>query len=540
VIRLIWRLQRRGLIGMAGFGMFYGVIQAAAYNSIAGTTAASRLALGQQMQALGRQFSLFLPLPQDVGNIAGFIQWRVYGALPILFGFWALMSASGGTRGDEDRGLVEQWLAAGVSRTHYVAIRFAVFIVTAIIAIGLTSAAIDLGAIGAGSALAVGPLLEVSLALLALTVVVYAVSFLLAQFVVSRGASAGVAALVVGLMYFVNSLSRSVDSLQPIARLMSPFYYYDLSRPLAAGGGLDRVATAGLFAAALVLAAASVGLMRFRDMGSGVIRLTPRQRPATTRPSANPLLRLPVLSMVYEQRTGMLAWGIGCGLLAAYLASIAPEMTQLVQSSSAFRFYLTLAGHGNPYLALTGIFWFGTFLPLLAVFSITQVSRWSSDDNEGRLEMVLSAPVSRGRVVAERALALLVRMAVVIAVSSTALLLGALSANLNLDISRLSVASSALIPFGLSFAAIGAVLASRIPRATIGILATLTFVSFLINQLGPLLRWPDWAVKLSIFSLYGTPLTSGVDWNGLLIMSAVTLAGFALAIVLMQRRDVGA
>src|SRR5712664_4099614 len=148
-----WRLQRVGLIGMTGFGLFYGLIQAAAYNSVAGSTAASRAAFGHEMETAGRQFSLFLPLPHGVETIAGYIQWRVYGALPLLFGFWALFSAAGAIRGDEERGLREQWLAAGVGRLRYLLTRFVSFALSAVIAITLTSAAIDAGAAGAGSAL---------------------------------------------------------------------------------------------------------------------------------------------------------------------------------------------------------------------------------------------------------------------------------------------------------------------------------------------------------------------------------------------------
>ncbi len=539
MFRVVWRLQRGGLIGIAAFGVLYGVVQTAAYNSIAGTTAASRLAFGQQMETFGRQFTLFLPLPHGVGTIEGYIQWRVYGGLYLLFGFWALMSAVGATRGDEERGLVEQWLAIGVSRARYLLTRYGMFTLSAAITIAATSASIDLGAIGAGSALPLGPVVEVSVALLALTLTVYALSMALAQLVVSRVAAAGLGGVIVAVLYFVNALSRSVDSLKSVARVVSPFYYFDLSEPLSPGGTLDVAATIGLFLASITLTALALWLMSVRDLGSAVIRLTPRPAPATVRPSPNPILRLPVLSLVYEQRIGMLAWGLGCAVLALYLASAGRQLVDLIQSSSGFRIYLALVGHGNPYVALTGIFWFGTFLPLLSVFAITQVARWSADDNEGRLEMVLSAPVSRTRVVLERAAAFLLRMAVVIALSSFALLVGATSASISLDAARLTVASLVLIPFGLSFAAIGAVLASRAPRATIGVLALFTFVSFLVNQLGPVLRWPDWALNLSVFSLYGTPLTSGVDWTGLWIMSAITIVGFSVATLLMQRRDVG-
>jgi len=356
---------------------------------------------------------------------------------------------------------------------------------------------------------------------------------------VSRTAAASLGGLVVGVIFFINSLSRSADGLVPIARIVSPFYYYDLSQPLSPGGRFDVAATLGLFIASIVLVGLTLWLMTIRDVGSAVIQFRSRQHPATVRPSPNALLRIPVLALVYEQRLGIIAWGVGCGFFAFYLASISRQMLGLFQGSSGFRVYLTLIGHGNPYVALTGYIWFGIFLALLSVFAITQVARWSADDNEGRLEMVLSTPVSRTRVVLERAAALVVRMAGVIAITSLALELGAASANVTIGPGSLTVASLLLIPFGMSFAAIGAVLASQAPRAAVAVLATYTFVSYLLTELGPLLKWPDWALKLSVFSLYGNPLTGGVDWTGLWIMSAITIGGFVAAAFLMQHRDVG-
>jgi putative exporter of polyketide antibiotics len=92
----------------------------------------------------------------------------------------------------------------------------------------------------------------------------------------------------------------------------------------------------------------------------------------------------------------------------------------------------------------------------------------------------------------------------------------------------------------MSFGAAGALLASFAPRATVAILTALTFAGYLVTQLGPLLKLSDWVLKLSPFSLYDSPLTNGVYWTGLCIMLGVTIGGFGLAGVLMQRRDVGA
>jgi hypothetical protein len=58
-------------------------------------------------------------------------------------------------------------------------------------------------------------------------------------------------------------------------------------------------------------------------------------------------------------------------------------------------------------------------------------------------------------------------------------------------------------------------------------------------QLGPLLRWPETINNLSLFKLYGTPKTTGVDWTGLYTLAAVCVLGFGMAMVLMEQREVG-
>jgi ABC-2 type transport system permease protein len=242
---------------------------------------------------------------------------------------------------------------------------------------------------------------------------------------------------------------------------------------------------------------------------------------------------------LYQQRLGLIAWTAGAGIGAAYIASVGRSLVDLAKVPGSFHAYLTIAGHGDPYVALTGYFWFGIFQLVLVAFALTSVARWSSDDSEGRLEMQLSAPISRLRVVGERAAAFTISAFAVIAVSSVALYLSARAGNIDIHAGDLTVASLALLPFALSFAALGAVLSSRVPRAAIAVLATYAFLSYLITEGGPLLKWPDWVMKLAAFSLYGTPLTSGVYRTGLWILLGITVVGFGVAAVLMQRRDVG-
>jgi putative exporter of polyketide antibiotics len=91
-------------------------------------------------------------------------------------------------------------------------------------------------------------------------------------------------------------------------------------------------------------------------------------------------------------------------------------------------------------------------------------------------------------------------------------------------------------------------LAARVSRyrlmavrlATFGIVAATSLaVTGLVQQVGPFFKWPEAVMNLSVFTLYGTPLVSDVYWRGLWAMLGITLAGFIVAFVGMQRRDVG-
>jgi putative exporter of polyketide antibiotics len=86
---------------------------------------------------------------------------------------------------------------------------------------------------------------------------------------------------------------------------------------------------------------------------------------------------------------------------------------------------------------------------------------------------------------------------------------------------------------------VGAVIAARIPRATVGLLGGFAIASYLVTELGPLFKWPAWAQDLSAFKLYGSPLTGGIDRTGLAIMLSIVIVGFGASMLLMQRRDVG-
>jgi ABC-2 type transport system permease protein len=540
MLRIALRLHRTAWLSMTALGAIYGAGQAISFPLIVGSSPLDRAQFGQQMAAFGRQVSYLAPLPIRADTLGGYLQWRMYGAfLPIVFAFWGLMAGSGVIRGDEERGVLEHWLANGVGRGRLIGIRLLGFVLAATAAIALTSIATGLASVVAGEPLGAGSLALASVPLLGLMVTCFGVGLVAGQLSGTRRGAAGLAGAALLALFLINSLSRSAPALQPY-RVVSPFFYYERSSTvLVPDGTVNLGATVVLFVMALALAGLAAATFIRRDVGSPLFRRRGRTAPPSLTPAPNPVLRTPVLRDIYEQRIALTAWLIGVAAMAVLFASIARPTVDLMRSTPGLQAYLALIGGGNPYQAMIGFFWFGTLQMLLAVYVITQVARWSADEAEGRLEIVLSAPVPRWRVVADRAVALALTTGCLVAAGTIAAAVVASTQQITLDPGALLEAAALLLPFALAFGTLGAMLAAYAPRAAVGALATYAVASYLLQQFGLVLRWPTPVMDLSLFQLYGAPLVTGVYWTGLWVLLGVTVAGFSAALVLMQRRDIG-
>ncbi|TMD45685.1 MAG: hypothetical protein E6I86_14555 [Chloroflexi bacterium] len=217
--------------------------------------------------------------------------------------------------------------------------------------------------------------------MLALTAACFGIALLIAQFADSRRVAAGVGAIVLLGFFLLNSFGRTLDGLASV-RGISPFLYYDRVNGLSPGGNVDWVSTLGLVVAALMLIVLAGIAFARRDLGSGLVRRRPVERPPVTEASRNPLLRVPVLAAIYEQRVGLLTWMVSIALLALFMTSLAKSLADLVNNIPVFRAYV--GGQADLNRAVISAFWFGTLPLLLAVFAITQVSRWTIDESANR------------------------------------------------------------------------------------------------------------------------------------------------------------
>jgi len=303
----------------------------------------------------------------------------------------------------------------------------------------------------------------------------------------------GLAGVFLMGLFLLNSFSRTNEALQTV-RWLSPFAYYDAT-----------------------------------------------DAPPVRTPSTNPLLRTAGLVSLYEQRAGLATWLLGVTLLAALFVSLAKQVVDLMLGTDGLRPILeamTRAG-ANAHEAFLGFAWFGPLQLLLALFVVTQVGRWAAEDTDGRLEMVLSTPTPRWRIVVERAVALVVACSLIATLGAAATALTSASLGVALSASGLASAAFALVPLCLSFGAIGALMTGWAPRMAVPVLTTFAVASYFLQQLDQLFKLPEWTLTVSPFQLYGAPLASGVNWPGLWGLLGITAVGFALAIRAMRTREIG-
>jgi ABC-2 type transport system permease protein len=537
-IALALRLGRWGLVGFSLAALFSVWVQTAGFYRIAGDTPAERAAFGNSMLALASNFVAVLPPPIRPDTVGGYVQFRGMNPLAILFAVWALASATGFARGDEERGLVESTLATGVSRRRLVASRIAAFAIALAIASACAAAGLVIGVASGNESIAVAGLFQACALLVALGLACYAIALLVAQLVEVRAATAAAGAVLLGL-FLLNSLSRVFSQLSTW-RWLSPFRYYDLSQPLPPGGYFDGRAFAALLVFTFVLSVAAATVFAVRDLGAPLVAPPRRSRAATHKVTAPVWLRFPVLRGLYDRRYGILAWTAGMAALAIVFVSLTRTIVQVLLSVPSFLPYLSSFVRTQLYPGVLGFTWFNVAQLLFAGFAITQVARWAAEDTDGRLEQTLSQPISRTAIVLERMAILAAAAVIIAAISGVTLYIVSRQQGIDLNAGRLTAASLMLVPFALVFAGAGSLLAAWNPRAAVGLLGAFAFVSYLDTELGRIFQLPVWLQDLSAFKLFGTPLLTGVDWRNVAVMVALATAGIGGSILAIRRRDVGA
>ena len=246
----------------------------------------------------------------------------------------------------------------------------------------------------------------------------------------------------------------------------------------------------------------------------------------------------------------LLAWSIG---IAAYVALLAATFTSIEGSESFDKLVQDYPAALKDLFGLSDVVLttgsgymdtelFNIMLPLLVlVLAIGAGSRTLAGEEEaGRLELLLAYPIRRRSAVLAKGLAVALEVAVVSAAGFLALAAFDPLVGLDLDFERLAGATLALALLGVLHAWLAiAVGAARPGRGlAIAVPAGLAAAAYLVNGLQDLASWLKPFRFLSSFWWAGqSPLSTGVQYDGCLVIAAAAVVALVAGALLIERRD---
>jgi ABC-2 type transport system permease protein len=232
---------------------------------------------------------------------------------------------------------------------------------------------------------------------------------------------------------------------------------------------------------------------------------------------------------------GITAW---CGWLTALVPGIQkPFKDALAQSPNLAKLFS--GGDVGTNAGFLSVLVFSFAIAIVVSFALALALTWASDLENGRLELLLSTPRSRTRMLLERTGAIGLMLLLAVVLSWLAVIVGAQKVNLSIDVGKILLASIGMLPPMLIVVTLAFALAGRLRYGSvIGLLAGYIALAFLGDLLKGLLNLPDWLLKLSIFHLYGTPVLSGMDWGAFLGMLGVAILLLLLGILQFRYGDI--
>ena len=482
-----------------------------------------------------------------VDTIGGYATFKI-GIFIFLIVIWPLLAGSRMLRGEEDRGSMDVLLSLPRPRLR-VAIEKLAAMWIALFAMGVLIGLLAFAGgkqFGADFGLGGGLLFGLNLAL---TCAVFGgLALLISQFTQERGPAAGWTAALLLIFIVLDMIHRVVSGTEWISRL-SPIYYYNLSsKPLVPGHGADAGAMLVQLALAALLSGAAVWLFVRRDVGGTVplprwLRL-PERRPSRALPVGDWSLR-----SVYARNLGTIAmptlwWTLliaGWAGWTAYVVQLMEtRLSTLLSNSPAFSNLIKNLGGADASINAGFLSAMYIFLPLfLMAFAVTQVNRWSADEQDGRLDLVLAAQQPRLGVLLGRFAALATATVVIAVITLAVSAAASAAAGLSLNAGNLVAATLGMIPLGLLIAAIGYLASGWLRTAAdTGLLSFVLAAWFFISFIGPELKLPDATLRLSAFYYYGTPLLHGLSTTSVVEVVAVTVLALGLGTLRFMRKDI--
>jgi ABC-2 type transport system permease protein len=251
---------------------------------------------------------------------------------------------------------------------------------------------------------------------------------------------------------------------------------------------------------------------------------------------------------LYDLRWNILAFCVGLGMLAFFTLYIYPSVADAQEgmfdglAGEAATAILGSANPGTPEGFLNVQLF--SFLPLfLAIFLIIASSAAvAGEEGDKTLGVLMARPVSRWRVLTEKAAAIGVGLVVITLAIALGAVLGAVVAGVDINLAEMAAAIVAAIPWGLFVLGFGlfcsAIFKSRMWAALLatGVVVAAYMFNSLTEFVSSLVTYNRFLPMY--YYNWGDPLIGSLNWNHVAVLTGAGLVFYLLAMLAFERREI--
>jgi ABC-2 type transport system permease protein len=252
-----------------------------------------------------------------------------------------------------------------------------------------------------------------------------------------------------------------------------------------------------------------------------------------------------VLAQLHERRRSLLSWGLPIGAWSAFVVVIYPSVEDALSKAIASYPESLKQAFGIAELTSVEQYLNAEMLSLIVPLAVgylaarSVASGLSGAAESGRLDVLLSAPVSRRSLVASGFLAAAVELAAVLLVAVLITALGSVIAGAGLSFGLALAGYANVWPLALLVAGLGIVATGFSLRTSVvtGSVAGLLVAMYVLDLVGRLDTGLDWIRYGSVFRYYGKAIEDGIEPLAFAGVTAVAVLLAWLGAWLFERRD---
>lgn len=261
-----------------------------------------------------------------------------------------------------------------------------------------------------------------------------------------------------------------------------------------------------------------------------------------------------LLKTLRDARRSLVWWCVGVGILAAMWMGLFPsvrnsaaQMNQYLDKMPAALRSIFIGqgavnlGTATGYLKMEV---FSFMLPLLLLIYVVGASARTiaGEEEAGRLEVLLSQPITRNRIVWQKFAGIVATATILAAAFDCVLLIVAVAVSARLNTANLIEATFCVLLVALALGALALAIGCARGRKTLALAGTggIAVLMYLVNALSPVVPALSAYRRVSLFYYYtaNDPLVNGIRAPHVLVLIAFAAASLGAALIAFRRRDV--